>query len=40
MRIAVEELLPRLGDYELLLERAERTRNPTLRGYQALPIRF
>ena len=40
MRVAFEELLPRLGDYELLLERAERTRNPNLRGYQALPIRF
>jgi cytochrome P450 len=40
MRIAYEELLPRLGDYELLLEGAERTRNPNLRGYQVLPIRF
>jgi len=40
MRVAFEELLPRLGDYELRLERAERTRNPNLRGYQALPIRF
>ena len=40
MRIAFEELLPHLGDYELLLERAERTRNPNLRGYQVLPIRF
>ncbi|MEO7912534.1 MAG: hypothetical protein ABIV47_23035 [Roseiflexaceae bacterium] len=40
MRVAFEELLPRLGDYELLLERVERTRNPNLRGYQALPIRF
>jgi cytochrome P450 len=39
MRVAFEELLPRLGDYELLLEHAERTRNPNLRGYQALPIR-
>jgi hypothetical protein len=37
MRVTFEELLPRLGDYELLLER---TRNPNLRGYQALPIRF
>jgi cytochrome P450 len=40
MRVAFEELLPHLGDYEPLLERAERTRNPNLRGYQVLPIRF
>ena len=40
MRVSFEELLPRLGDYESVLERAERTRNPNLRGYQALPIRF
>jgi cytochrome P450 len=40
MRIAFEELLPRLGDYQPVLERAERTRNPNLRGYQVLPIRI
>lgn len=40
LRIAFEELLPRLGDYEPQLDRAQRTRNPNLRGYQALPIRF
>ena len=38
--VALFQLLPRLGDYELRLERAERTRNPNLHGYQALPIRF
>jgi cytochrome P450 len=40
MRVAFEELLPRLGDYEPRLDRAKRTRNPNLRGYQVLPIRF
>lgn len=39
MRIAFEELLPRLGDYQPILERAQRTRNPNLRGYQVLPVR-
>jgi cytochrome P450 len=40
MRVAFEELLPRLGEYQPVLERAERTRNPNLRGYQVLPIRL
>jgi cytochrome P450 len=39
MRIAFEELLPRLGAYQPVLDRAERTRNPNLRGYQVLPVR-
>jgi hypothetical protein len=38
--ICIGRPLARLGDYELLLERAERTRNPNLRGNQALPFRF
>jgi cytochrome P450 len=40
MRVAFEELLPRLGAYQPLLERAQRTRNPNMRGYQVLPIRL
>jgi cytochrome P450 len=40
MRVVFEELLPRLGAYQPLLERAQRTRNPNMRGYQVLPIRL
>ena len=40
MKVAFEELLPRLADYEVLFERADRTRNPNLRGYRVLPIRI
>lgn len=40
MRVAFEELLPVLGDYQLDLARAERTRNPNMRGFKTLPLRF
>lgn len=40
MRVVFEELLPVLGDYTPLLDQAERTRNPNMRGFQRLPIRF
>lgn len=40
MRVAFEELLPHLGDYQLDLARAERTRNPNMRGFKTLPLRF
>mgnify|MGYP001247282511 CR=1 FL=1 len=40
MRVAFEELLPALGDYELVPGEAQRTRNPNLRGFQRLPIRY
>jgi hypothetical protein len=36
--VAFEELLPALGEYELRLDKAVRTRNPNMRGYQELPI--
>ena len=40
MRVAFEELLPALGEYQLVPEKAVRTRNPNMRGYQQLPITF
>ena len=40
MKVAFEELLPRLGDYTIDLAHAERSHGPQFRGYQVLPISF
>lgn len=40
MKVAFEELLPRLGDYTIDLARAERSHGLQFRGYQVLPISF
>ncbi len=40
MKVAFEELLPRLGDYSLDMAHAERSHGPQFRGYQVLPISF
>lgn len=40
LRVAFEELLPAFGDYTLVEGEAVRTRNPNMRGFQRLPIRF
>jgi cytochrome P450 len=38
LRVAFEELLPALGDYEVDLDAAERVHNPTFRGFTRLPV--
>ncbi len=40
MKAAFEELLPRLGNYDIDLANAERSHGPQFRGYQVLPITF
>ena len=40
MKVAFEELLPRLGDYTVDMTHAERSHGPQFRGYQILPISF
>jgi cytochrome P450 len=40
MRVAFEELLPRLGNYEVDLAHAHHVHSPIVRGYQVLPVSF
>jgi cytochrome P450 len=38
-RVALEELLPRLGEYEVDADRAERVHSGNVRGFSSLPVR-
>ncbi len=40
MKVAFEELLPRLGDYHVDLEHAQQIHDPQFRGFEVLPISF